>query len=160
MKLHRLLSSLRIAKPLDEVFSFFADAHNLQKLTPEWLDFQVLTPKPVEMQVGKLIDYKLRIHGLPVRWRSEITVWEPPIRFVDKQRKGPYRAWIHEHRFRQQDGDTIVEDDVRYGVLGGALVNKLLVERDVRKIFQHRAICMRRIFDSESDTCDFVRIVP
>ena len=101
MKTHTLSSEVRLAVPIDQVFSFFADAYNLSVLTPPWLSFQVLTPRPIMMQVGMRIDYRLRIYGLPVRWQSEITAWQPPHRFVDEQRRGPYRLWVHEHRFQE-----------------------------------------------------------
>lgn len=156
MKIHRLQSSLRFDKPLNHVFAFFADAHNLQQITPDWLSFKVLTPKPIAMHVGQMIDYKLRVRGLPLRWTSRIKVWEPPYRFVDEQVRGPYRAWIHEHRFTERDGMTIVEDDVRYAVLGGAFVNKLFVARDVRKIFEHRGARMKEIFRSAPDERDSI----
>jgi ligand-binding SRPBCC domain-containing protein len=121
-----------------EVFSFFADARNLQALTPPLLNFEVLTPGEIKMSVGALIDYKLRVRGIPVRWQSEITVWEPPHRFIDEQRQGPYRLWIHEHRFEERDGGTDCFDHVRYAVLGGSLINNLLVKNDLAKIFDFR----------------------
>jgi ligand-binding SRPBCC domain-containing protein len=110
------------------------------------LNFQVLTPGPIEMSVGRLIDYKLRMRGIPVRWQSEITAWEPPVRFVDKQRRGPYRLWIHEHRFAELDNGTVCFDDVRYAVPGGRLIDRLLVRRDLRKIFDFRHEQLRKTF--------------
>ena len=88
-----------LSRPLKEVFPFFADAGNQERITPPWLRFEVLTDFPVSIQEGTIIDYRLRIHGIAVRWRSEITVWDPPLRFVDMQRRGPCRKWIHEHFF-------------------------------------------------------------
>ena len=107
MKIYELRTQVRLPRPIDEVFPFFADAHNLETLTPPWLKFHVLTPKPIAMAVGTKIDYKLRIRGLPLRWRSEITAWEPPFRFQDEQLRGPYRQWIHEHTFQEADGMTL-----------------------------------------------------
>ena len=138
MKIFELETSLWLPKPLDEVFPFFSDAHNLEVLTPPWLHFEVLTPAPISLALGTTIDYRLRLRGLPIRWQSEITAWEPPHRFVDEQRRGPYRLWVHEHRFREQDGQTLAEDYVRYAVTGGALVNRLFVARDMAKIFEYR----------------------
>jgi ligand-binding SRPBCC domain-containing protein len=138
MREHILRSELWLPRPRAEVFPFFADALNLQYITPDWLHFSVLTPAPIEMRRGLQIDYALKMRGLPMRWRSEITAWEPPFRFVDEQRRGPYRLWIHEHRFEEKNGGTVVEDLVRYAVLGGALVNRLFVQRDLDRIFAHR----------------------
>ena len=108
--------------PIDEVFRFFQDAHNLEALTPDFLKFEVLTPKPIEMRTGALIDYRIRLRGIPLRWRTEITDWNPPHSFVDQQLRGPYRQWHHTHEFVEQDGGTLCTDRVRYRVLGGALI--------------------------------------
>jgi ligand-binding SRPBCC domain-containing protein len=135
-----------IPRPLDEVFPFFAEARNLGRITPPWLDFEVLTPAPIEMAPGTLIDYRLRWHGLPLRWRTKILAWEPPHRFVDSQLRGPYRLWEHEHRFSDQDGDTLATDRVRYAVWGGALVERLFVRRDVERIFAHRQQVLAELF--------------
>ena len=108
--------------------------------------FSVLAPGEIPMRAGALIDYKLRVHGVPLVWRSEITVWEPPRRFVDEQRRGPYRLWVHEHRFVERNGGTLVTDDVRYAVPGGALVNKLFVARDVERIFEFRKTRLEELF--------------
>lgn len=134
-----------LGRPLEEVFSFFADAANLQVLTPGWLDFEILTPD-VEMRVGATIDYRLRLRRMPVRWRSEITAWDPPHRFVDEQRKGPYRRWVHEHRFETRNGGTLVADHVDYAVPGGSMVNKLFVAPDLRRIFSFRMQKLREMF--------------
>ena len=122
----------------DEVFPFFADAANLNLLTPPWLRFEVLRCVPVALCAGARIDYRLQLHGLPIRWQSEITEWSPPCGFVDEQRRGPYRVWIHEHGFEERDGGTLVCDRVRYAVFGGAVVERLLVRRDLQRIFGYR----------------------
>ena len=135
-----------LPRPLAEVFPFFADAVNLERLTPPWLRFRVLSPTPVEMRVGARIDYRLRVHSVPLHWQSEITLWEPPRRFVDEPRRGPYRLWRHLHEFEEVAGGTIVRDHVTCAVPGGWLVWKLLVERDVRSIFAYRRRVLGEIF--------------
>jgi len=138
MTIHHFHAELWLQRPAAEIFGFFADAYNLQALTPAWVNFEILTPKPIQLRAGALIDYRLRLHGLPVRWQTEITAWAPPHRFVDEQKRGPYRLWIHEHRFTAQNGGTLCTDQVRYAVRGGELVNRLFVRRDVEKIFAFR----------------------
>jgi ligand-binding SRPBCC domain-containing protein len=138
-----------IPKPLEEVFPFFASTANLSRITPEWLHFEVIS-QPEAIQRGTKIDYRLRVHGLPVRWQSEITVWKPPLLFVDEQRRGPYRTWIHEHRFEPRDGGTLVTDTVRYAVLGGALIHHLLVSKDLDRIFNFRQEQLEKIFAEAS----------
>lgn len=155
----RLQTSLLVPRPLPEVFAFFADAGNLQQITPPWVDFRIVTPLPIDMHPGTLIDYRLKVHGVPVRWRTEISRWEPPRLFVDTQLKGPYWRWVHTHRFREAPGGTFVEDDVDYAVPGGALVDRLLVRRDVRAIFLHRQRAILAAFGvtaSEPLTVTFV----
>ena len=133
-----LETELWLPRPLDEVFEFFADAHRLEDITPPWLNFQVLSPKPVPMFAGTVINYRLRLRGLPLKWRSEISVWEPPYRFVDRQLIGPYRWWHHEHTFVEQQDGTLVKDRVDYGVPGGGLIHNLLVKRELERIFRYR----------------------
>jgi ligand-binding SRPBCC domain-containing protein len=131
---------------VEEVFPFFADAFNLQELTPPFLEFRVATPPPIPMAAGTRIDYRLKLRGIPLRWQSEITAWDPPRRFVDEQRRGPYRLWIHEHKFTPERGGTLVEDEVAYDELGGALVHALFVRRDVARIFAYREERLRARF--------------
>jgi ligand-binding SRPBCC domain-containing protein len=134
----RLSAELRVPRPLAEVFPFYADAGNLEALTPPWLRFRIVTPGAIELSRGMRIEYRLRVHGVPVRWESEIVQWDPPHRFVDVQRRGPYRLWIHEHTFVEEDGVTIVRDRVDYAMALGSLVNRLFVARDLRRIFSYR----------------------
>ncbi|MBN1513991.1 MAG: SRPBCC family protein [Phycisphaerae bacterium] len=141
-----LESELWLPRPRAEVFPFFANAFNLEMLTPPFLNFRVLTPGPIEMRAGARIDYRLRLHGLPLQWQSEITVWDPPRRFVDEQRRGPYRRWVHEHRFEDRQGGTQVFDSVHYDVYGGPLIERLLVRRDVQNIFAYRHRRLLEIF--------------
>lgn len=142
----RLHTSLFVPRPLPEVFAFFADAGNLQQITPPWVDFHIVTPQPIDMRPGALIDYRLKVHGVPITWRTEIAAWQPPRMFVDTQLKGPYWRWVHTHRFREAPGGTFVEDDVDYAVPGGALVDRLFVRRDLRAIFLHRQEAILRAF--------------
>ena len=105
-------SDIWLPRPREDVFRFFSDAANLDALTPPWLHFQILTPD-VPLRAGARIDYRLRLYGIPIRWQSEISVWEPPHRFVDEQRRGPYRSWVHEHRFTPlAGGRTLAEDQI------------------------------------------------
>ena len=122
----------------ESVFSFFSDARNLERITPPWLHFRILTPMPVAMQAGTRIDYKLQVRGIPMRWRTLIRVWEPPVRFVDEQLRGPYRRWVHEHRFEEVADGTRILDRVEYAVWGGALMERLFVRGDVKRIFDYR----------------------
>lgn len=146
MKTHDFHAELWLPRSRDEIFAFFADAYNLQALTPDWVNFEILTPKPIHLRVGALIDYRLRIHGLPLRWQTEISTWEPPLRFVDEQKRGPYRLWVHEHRFTAQKDGTLCTDHVRYAVLGGEFVNRLFVRRDVERIFSFRRRKLEEMF--------------
>jgi len=149
MRERTLETELWLPHPVDAVFAFFGDAHNLDRITPPWLHFRIRTPAPLALRAGSFIDYTLRLHGVPVRWRTEITAWEPPRRFVDEQRAGPYRLWVHEHTFTPQGGGTLVCDRVRYAVPGGPLeplLHWLLVGRDLRAIFAYRRQAIRAIF--------------
>ena len=130
----------------EEIFHFYADAFNLELLTPPWLRFHVVTPSPIVMEQGVEIDYRLRLKGVPLSWRSRITAWEPPLRFADRQIKGPYRRWVHEHTFIPQDGGTLVRDVVEYDMLGGWLADRLIVRRDLRRIFTYRQERLKEIF--------------
>jgi ligand-binding SRPBCC domain-containing protein len=139
---HVLERSQRVEVPVEQAFDFYVDALNLEPMTPPWLHFEVTTPGELTLRQGALLDYKLRLHGVPVRWQTRIETWEPPLRFVDTQRKGPYSLWEHTHLF-EKDGETatIIHDRVRYAIpLGplGALAHLLFVRRDLRRIFDYR----------------------
>lgn len=130
-----------VACPLRQVFDFFSRAENLEALTPPWLHFQIVTPRPITMKRGATIAYQLRVRGIPVRWLTEIELWRPPCEFVDVQRKGPYRLWHHTHRFEECEGGTRIVDIVRYALpFGpvGRLVHRLRVRDDLAKIFDYR----------------------
>jgi len=146
MEICNFRSQLWLEHPRDEVFPFFSDALNLEEITPPWLRFRIVSKLPIQMNEGAEIEYRLRIRGIPIGWRSRITTWDPPHRFVDEQVRGPYRIWIHEHLFIEDSGGTLCEDNVRYVPRGGALINALFVERDVQKIFAYRSQQLRNIF--------------
>lgn len=145
---HLLEREQRIGLPIDETFAFYGDARNLERITPPWLGFEVTTPGPIEMGVGTLIEYKLRLHGVPVRWRTRIEAWESPRRFVDAQVRGPYALWEHTHTFEEDGpGATIIRDRVRYSIpFGplGELADRLLVRRDLKQIFDYRRDAVAR----------------
>ncbi len=134
----------------DEVFAFFADAFNLERITPPFLRFRVLTPPPIAMARGALIDYRLRLHGVPVSWRTEIAAWEPPRMFIDSQVRGPYAEWVHTHTFEPQDGGTMVRDAVQYRLIGPDIATRaihgLLVGPDTTRIFEYRHTAMEGAF--------------
>lgn len=145
----QLTMSQWINRPRSELFTFFADATNLEKITPQLLGFKVLTPTPITMTPGTLIDYKLKVRGMPIRWRTLIATWDPPNKFTDEQLKGPYRRWHHTHTFTDEDGGTRCDDLVQYMPPGGLLapvINKLFVQRDVEAIFAYRAQVLAQIF--------------
>ena len=133
-----LETSCVLPLPIDEVFEFFQDAHNLEALTPPFLKFRVLTPKPIPMAAGTLIDYRLSLRGIPIKWRTQILDWDPPHGFVDDQLKGPYKQWHHTHRFEEIEGGTLCTDKVVYQVPLGAWVQKWIVGPDVERIFRYR----------------------
>lgn len=148
MKVYTLERTQRIARPLGDVFSFFADPRNLDRLTPPWLHFEMRTPPPIEMRIGLPLEYVIRWRGLPIRWLTEIEDWVPGVRFVDRQIRGPYRLWHHTHTFRTEGSATIMHDVVRYalpaGPLGGA-AHSLIVRRDLERIFVFRAERVREL---------------
>jgi ligand-binding SRPBCC domain-containing protein len=146
VKVFEVHTRTRVPRPRPEVFSFFADAGNLEVLTPPFLGFRILAPQPIEMHPGALIDYRISRHGLPMKWRTRIAVWEPPSRFVDEQLKGPYRLWIHEHTFEDAGDSKVVVDHVRYAPPFGALANRLLVAREAKTIFAYREAKLKEVF--------------
>jgi ligand-binding SRPBCC domain-containing protein len=142
VSVHHLERRQRVEAPIDRAFDFYTDTLNLKPLTPPWVHFEVTSPMPVSMEAGTLLDYKLRLHGVPVRWRTRIETWEPPVGFVDTQVRGPYSLWEHTHVFeRDGDGATVIHDRVRYALpLGplGAIAHRLFVRRDLERIFDYR----------------------
>jgi ligand-binding SRPBCC domain-containing protein len=141
MRTHVLERAQIVRRPIDEVFAFFARAHNLERITPPWLRFEVLTPDPVAMGRGTLIEYRLRVHGVPLRWTSRIDEWAPDAAFADVQVRGPYRLWHHRHEFEPHRDGTLVRDRVAYALpVGplGELAASLFVHRDLARIFDFR----------------------
>lgn len=135
-----------VPAPLDTTFAFFADATNLERLTPPWLQFSIVTPPPIVMRAGLEIDYRIRLHGVPLAWTTRIDVWEPGRRFVDRQVAGPYLWWRHEHRFEAVGGSTRVIDEVEY-LPRAAWITAPVVRRDVERIFRYRQKVLQQIFN-------------
>ena len=138
---HILSRSLSLELPRGQVFEFFSDAGNLERITPPELSFHIITPRPIELRQGALIDYRLRLRGLPLTWRTEISVWDPPNEFVDQQLSGPYSQWIHRHTFTEiAPGRTLIEDEVRYRLplepLGD--IAHFIVRKELEYIFDFR----------------------
>jgi ligand-binding SRPBCC domain-containing protein len=131
---------MRLPIDIQQVFPFFCDVLNLERITPPELHFRILTHLPIEIEEGTTVDYQLRLYGVPFRWRSRITIWEPPHRFVDEQIAGPWRTWIHTHRFHEDGGGTVIDDEVRYCLpfwpLGEAALP--VVRSQLARIFRYR----------------------
>ncbi|MGZ4842562.1 MAG: SRPBCC family protein [Candidatus Angelobacter sp.] len=148
-KTYTLAFAQQVPRQLPEVFAFFSRAENLEVLTPPWLNFKILEVTPQPLRQGTLINYSLRVHGIPLRWTSEIIEWEPPHRFVDLQLRGPYKLWRHEHRFEARDGGTLISDAITLalpvGILG-QLAYKIKVRSDVQEIFAFREKKIRTLF--------------
>jgi ligand-binding SRPBCC domain-containing protein len=149
MTIHHLHRETWVPQPLPPVFDFFSRPENLEEITPPWLRFRIVSPGPIHMQPGATIAYALRVRGIPLRWLTEIEEWNPPIEFVDRQARGPYRLWRHTHRFAERAGGTSIVDIVDYAVpFGplGRLVHRLQVARDLSRIFDYRAQCIEARF--------------
>lgn len=147
--MHTLTKEAVINRPLKEVFDFFSKAENLNEITPPDMQFQILTPLPINIQKGTLIDYKIKVNGIPFRWKTVISTWEPPYRFVDEQLKGPYNTWIHEHTFEERDGKTHMKDVVKFkspGWILEPLINVLFIEKKVKGIFEYREKMLNEFF--------------
>lgn len=146
MRVHEWRSEIWLPAPVEKVFPFFAEAANLNAITPPWLHFRTVTQGPIVMRAGTLIDYRLRVRGVPLRWRTRINDWEPSHRFVDEQIRGPYRLWVHEHTFESRDGGTLARDFVRYAVPLDFLAHAWFVRPDVEKIFEFRSRALQKHF--------------
>ena len=154
--MHTLDAQMWLPLPIDATFAFFRDIANLDRLTPPWVHFETIAPDPIVLTAGAVIDHRLRIHGMPIRWVSEITLWQPPTRFIDEQRRGPYKLWVHRHDFVEENAGTWIRDHVDYvprGWILEPLLNRWLVAPDLRKIFTYRHKKIRELLapDSASD---------
>jgi len=158
MRCYTLRREQWVAAPLQRTFPFFARPENLALITPPRLGFRLLTPPPVDMEKGRIIDYTIRVMGLPVRWRTLISTYQPPACFVDEQMIGPYSFWHHTHRFEPRDGGTLLYDEVRYALpvaLTGPLrdlVHSLYVRPTLERIFDFRAQVFARLFGGSAKT--------
>lgn len=145
---HLLLREQVVPGAPQDVFEFYADAANLERITPAWLGFRIVSSPPIEMAAGTLIEYRLKLHGVPVRWLTRIETWEPGKRFVDVQVEGPYRLWHHTHTFEPHREGTRVRDQVRYALPVGALgelAHRLFVRRDLERIFDFRHASVSKV---------------
>ncbi len=144
-----------IPRPRSEVFAFFSDASNLERITPPFLRFRIVTPTPIDIREGALLDYRLSLFGVPFSWRTRIDVFEPDVRFVDSQLRGPYSLWRHLHEFTEVDGGTRMLDRVEYDVpLGplGDVARALFVTRTVERIFDFRADAIEGLLGARQTT--------
>lgn len=152
MPAHIFRSEQYIPQPIGKVFEFFSQAENLQKLTPEWLHFRILSVDPKPVGKGTLIQYSLRWRIFPIRWTTEIAFWQPPYRFIDVQLNGPYKLWRHEHRFIAEGAGTRIVDEIQYSLplgLLGRLAHRLKVKQDVENIFAYRTRAVGNIFAAQ-----------
>lgn len=148
MKIREIHSELWLPVPLEDLFPFYSDARNLEKLSPPWVNFKILTPAPIVMRAGALIDYQIKLRGFPLRWRTRINSWEPPNQFSDEQIRGPYRYWLHEHSFKTEARGTRVIDHIRYAVYFDFLVHDWLVRPDIDRIFKYRTDALKARFNA------------
>ena len=150
MKTFEINMKQYINKPLEVVFEFFSKPENLEMITPKSLSFNILTPTPIKMDKGSLIDYTIRLFGIPIHWRTLISDYEPPFRFVDQQIKGPYTFWHHTHTFKLVEGGVEIIDEVKYSLpLGwlGTLAHAIWVRKDLEEIFEYRKTVIQNSFE-------------
>jgi len=149
---HRFTTAMTLPVPQREVFAFFSDAANLERITPPELHFKILTPMPIALAAGALIDYRLGLFGFSFQWSTEISVWDPPHRFVDTQLRGPYKEWVHTHQFRQTGSSTEILDDVRYRLPFSPLgeIAYPLVRLQISRIFSYRGAVLRKLLGAKA----------
>ena len=151
MKLYTFKKEQKISKSIIDVFDFFSKPENLSVITPNKMDFRILTPSPIEMKEGTLIDYTVKIMSFPIRWRTLITKYDPPNTFIDQQLKGPYSMWHHTHLFEKiNDNETLIKDIILYAVpfsFIGSITHSLYIKRDLENIFDYRSQEIKRIFN-------------
>jgi len=154
MTAHLFKSEQLMPRPVEQVFDFFKRPENLDAVTPKNLGFKILTPSPIIMQKGAVIDYTIQIYGIPMQWQTLITDYNPPCSFTDTQVKGPYKTWIHTHRFSAQGDGTLMVDEVEYSIaygLIGEMARILFVKREIEKIFNHRRKIMNQVFGEKKE---------
>jgi ligand-binding SRPBCC domain-containing protein len=154
MKIHRLEREQLLGGTLAEVFAFFTDVRNLERMTPSWMGFRILTPQPVELGRDAVIEYSIRLAGLPLRWRTRIVDWEAGRRFVDVQERGPYALWEHTHSFRDAAEGVLMRDEVRYALpFGplGAVAHAIAVRSSLERIFDYRREVLAARFPVERE---------
>lgn len=146
---YQLTMATVVQRAREQVFAFLSDAENLGAITPPWVKYRILTPTPVEMRKGAIFDYSIRIRRFPVKWRTEITEWSPPNSFADTQTRGPFKEWRDRHIFSELDeSTTLVENEVKYRVRGGRLIHRLLVRRDLLKVYRHEQKMMHELIEN------------
>jgi len=154
MKIFRFNRQQFVRRPLRDVFEFFSRPENLAVITPPWLGFRIMTPSPIVMEKGTVIDYSIRVMGVRTRWQSLISEYEPLRAFVDQQVKGPYAFWHHTHTFTEADAGTLIDDEIHYALpfhFLGHIAHTLIVRRQLEKIFSHRARIIEHMFAQQGN---------
>ncbi len=154
MQAHSLTFETKLYRPLDEIFNFFSNAENLTAVTPTDVEFSMLTPTPIKMHVGTMINYRIKLMGVPFFWCTHINMWEPPYRFADEQLKGPYVFWHHEHTFEQKEGYVLMTDKLHYlspGWFLEPLINRFFVTPQIKKIWVFRDQQFKKLFGKKEE---------